>query len=146
MDKVFLSKSSYCDCLQCEKIYWMKKHKKQEASAEANDSALSRGKVVGEFAKGLFKDPVDVAVDEDITLRVQKTENILKDTPNVITEASFIFNNNFIKSFNESFDFWQVSWSIKIHFSIWNFYQFKNFFTWFIFFHYTNTIIIKFMI
>ena len=74
MDKVFLSKSSYCDCLQCEKIYWMKKHKKQEASAEANDSALSRGKVVGEFAKGLFKNHVDVAADEDINLRVQKTE------------------------------------------------------------------------
>ena len=119
MDKVFLSKSSYCDCLQCEKIYWMKKHKKQEASAEANDSALSRGKVVGEFAKGLFKNHVDVAADEDINLRVQKTENLLKDTPNVITEASFIFNNNFcsvdiLKNDEDGVEIYEVKSSTKI--------------------------------
>ena len=95
MDKEFMSKSRYCNCVQCEKIYWLNRYKKEEMSVEGNDSTLKKGRQVGEFAKGLFGDYSDVPVDCDISLRTQKTQELLQEKPNVIAEASFIHDNNF---------------------------------------------------
>ena len=119
MDRIFLSKSSYCDCVQCEKIYWLNRFKKDEATAEGNDSTLSKGRQVGEFAKGLFGDYVDVPVDGDISLRVQKTHELLQDRPNVIAEASFICDNNFcsvdiLKNDDDGVEIYEVKSSTEI--------------------------------
>ena len=119
MDKVFLSKSSYCDCVQCEKIYWLNRYKKEESAVDGNDSTLIKGRQVGEFARGLFGEHVDVPVDGDISLRVQKTESLLQEGPNVITEASFIFDNNFcsvdiLKNDSDGVEIYEVKSSTKI--------------------------------
>lgn len=38
MDKLFLSKSSYCDCIQCNKMFWLNKYKKDLAVVNVNDN------------------------------------------------------------------------------------------------------------
>lgn len=35
MNKISLSKSKYCQCVQCEKIFWLNKYKPEEEAAEA---------------------------------------------------------------------------------------------------------------
>ena len=34
MNKVYLSKSRYCQCVQCEKIFWLNKYKPDEQAGE----------------------------------------------------------------------------------------------------------------
>ena len=50
MNNIYLSKSSYCKCVQCEKILWLSKYKKDDAVAGNNESVFETGKEVGELA------------------------------------------------------------------------------------------------
>ena len=78
MDKLFLSKSSYCDCIQCNKMFWLNKYKKDLAVVNVNDNILENGHKVGEFAKGLFVDYVEIPYDLKAQLRkITSTMNIL---------------------------------------------------------------------
>lgn len=95
MEKTFLSKSRYCKCVQCENILWLSKYKPKCAVVEDNEAILENGRKVGELAKGLFGDYDDVPYDNDINKRIEKTRELLQNKPNVITEASFIYDNNF---------------------------------------------------
>lgn len=95
MNKIFLSKSKYCQCVQCEKILWLSKYKKDILEDKTDDSILKRGKQVGELAKQLFGNYEDVAYDEDLFIRIKQTDKLLQDKQNIITEASFIYDNNF---------------------------------------------------
>ena len=95
MDNKFLSKSKYCQAVQCEKILWLNKYKHDEAKDSANDSVLKTGRKVGELAKGLFGDYSDIPYDADIDVRIQNTQRTLQNKPNVICEASFLYDNNF---------------------------------------------------
>lgn len=95
MNKTFLSKSKYCQCVQCEKILWLNKYKKDILEDKTDDSILKRGRQVGELAKQLFGNYEDVAYDEDLFIRIKQTDKLLQDKPNIITEASFIYDNNF---------------------------------------------------
>ena len=65
------------------------------ATDKGSEAILETGRKVGELAKGLFGDYDDVVYDNDIGVRIEKTQNLLKDCPNVITEASFSYNDNF---------------------------------------------------
>lgn len=94
MNGIYLSKSKYCECVQCEKILWLKKYKPLPVD-ETDNSSFDEGRKVGEFAKGLFGDYEDVPYDEDIGVRVKRTAELLEGRPNVIAEASFIHENNF---------------------------------------------------
>lgn len=64
MNNIYLSKSSYCKCVQCEKILWLSKYKKDDAVAGHNESVFETGKEVGELAKGLFGNYTDIPFDE----------------------------------------------------------------------------------
>ena len=68
MNKVFLSKSRYCECVQCEKILWLSKYKPDSAEKKNNNAILETGRKVGEVAKGLFGDYEDIPVDKDINV------------------------------------------------------------------------------
>ena len=119
MNNIYLSKSSYCKCVQCEKILWLSKYKKDAAAAENNESVFETGRKVGELAKGLFGNYVDIPFDEKLNVRIRKTEQSLKDKPNVITEASFIYNNNFcsvdiLKNDSDGVEIYEVKSSTKI--------------------------------
>ena len=90
-----LSKSRYCEGVQCKKILWLNEHMPDNATDKGSEAILETGRKVGELAKGLFGDYDDVVYDNDIGVRIEKTQNLLKDCPNVITEASFSHDDNF---------------------------------------------------
>ncbi|WP_407414350.1 DUF2779 domain-containing protein [Methanobrevibacter sp.] len=119
MDKIFLSKSSYCKCVQCQKILWLDKYKPGLAADENNESALKKGREVGELAKKLFGEYEDIPIDENISVRIKKTQELLKNKPNIITEASFSFDNNFcsvdiLKNDSDGVEIYEVKSSTKI--------------------------------
>ena len=94
MNKIFLSKSSYCNCIQCKKMHWLNQYKPNKSAGE-NESILETGLKVGELAKGLFGDYTNVPFDKKNNVRLEKTQELLKNKPNIITEASFNYDNNF---------------------------------------------------
>ena len=95
MNNAYLSKSSYCSAVQCEKILWLNKFKSHLLPNEKDITIFKKGKQVGELAKGLFGNYIDIPVDEKLSIRVEKTEKSLQNKPNIIAEASFTHNNNF---------------------------------------------------
>ena len=94
-DKVYLSKSKYCKAVQCNKILWMDKYKTEVAVQTARDTVLENGTKVGELARNLFGNYINVEYNKDLNVMVEETKNLLKDKPNIITEASFNYDNNF---------------------------------------------------
>lgn len=95
MDKLKLSKSRYCKCVQCPKILWLKEYKQEEEVPSEKDAVFKNGKKVGEIAKGLFGKYENVEYNENLNVMIEKTNELLKNKPNIITEASFNYNNNF---------------------------------------------------
>ena len=118
MNKTFLSKSKYCKCVQCEKILWLDKYKPITVD-ETNESVFETGRKVGELAKELFGDYNDIPYDKNLNIRLDKTEKLLQDKPNIITEASFIYNNNFcsvdiLKNDTDGVEIYEIKSSTKI--------------------------------
>lgn len=114
-----LSKSKYCRGVQCEKILWLEKYKPECLSEDKNDDVLKKGREVGELAKGLFGEYEDIAYDIDLTKSIEKTDNLLKNNVNVITEASFGYENNFcsvdiLKNDADGVEIYEVKSSTKI--------------------------------
>ena len=95
MNRIHLSKSRYCKFVQCEKILWLNKFKPDCSIEENNESVFETGRKVGELAKGLFGDYNDISFDKNLRVMLEKTEELLNDKVNVITEASFSYDNNF---------------------------------------------------
>ena len=119
MNKVNLSKSKYCQCVQCEKILWLNKYKPNAAVSADNESILETGKQVGELAKGLFGDYEDIPFDENFDERIEKTNKLLQVKPSIITEASFAYDNNFcsvdiLKNDSDGVEIYEVKSSTKI--------------------------------
>lgn len=95
MIEVSLSKSKYCRAKQCNKMFWLDKNKPEVAEDVVNDYILETGNKVGEVAKGLFGEHIDIQFGGGLEQMIQDTLENLKNVPNVITEASFQYNNNF---------------------------------------------------
>ncbi|MBR5503267.1 MAG: DUF2779 domain-containing protein [Methanobrevibacter sp.] len=95
MSNIHLSKSKYCQCVQCEKIFWLNKYKPECAAGADKTVIFENGHKVGELAKGLFGDYEDVPFDITLTPMIERTEELLQNKPNIITEASFSYDNNF---------------------------------------------------
>ena len=95
MNKIHLSKSKYCKSIQCNKILWMDKYKSEVAIPTSRDSVLKNGTEVGELARNLFGDYTNIEFNKDLNIMVVKTRKLLKNKPNIITEASFNYDNNF---------------------------------------------------
>lgn len=95
IEQINISKSKYCNFLECPKILWLLKYKPEEF--KLNQSAqgiISTGTKVGEYARNFFGDFVDVTAYKDdgkldISKMIEKTkEEINKGAP-IICEASF---------------------------------------------------------
>ena len=119
MDNVHLSKSKYCRAKQCNKILWMDKYKPEEKEATGNENVLKNGTEVGEIAKGLFGKHTNIEYNTDLTKMLSDTETALKDAPNVITEASFKYDNNFCSvdiliNANDGIEIYEVKSSTEI--------------------------------
>lgn len=95
MNNIYLSKSRYCKARQCKKIIWLKKYKPEYAIQKARDIVLENGTKVGQLAKGLFGKYENIEFNENLNIMIDQTKKLLKNKPNIITEASFNYNNNF---------------------------------------------------
>lgn len=120
MNKVYLSKSRYCKCVQCKKILWLKKYKPEYAVQTTKDSVFENGSKVGELAKGLFGKYEDIEFNEDLNIMIEKTQGVLKNKPNIIAEASFNYNNNFcsvdiLKNDVDGVEIYEVKSSTEVH-------------------------------
>lgn len=118
MNETNLSKSKYCTLVQCEKILWLSKYKPDYAEIEDNSSVLETGIKVGELAKELFGDYDDVSYDKYSTM-LEKTNQLLQNKPNIITEATFSWNKNscrvdILKNDSDGVEIYEVKSSTKI--------------------------------
>lgn len=95
MNNIYLSKSRYCKARQCKKIIWLKKYKPEYAIQKARDIVLENGTKVGQLAKGLFGKYENIDFNENLNIMIDQTKKLLKNKTNIITEASFNYNNNF---------------------------------------------------
>lgn len=91
-----LSKSKYCQGIQCKKIIWLNKYKPEVKEEINNESVLENGTRVGEIAKCLFGDYIDIEFNKDLSRMIKDTNKAINENKNaIITEASFNYNNNF---------------------------------------------------
>lgn len=119
MNNIYLSKSKYCRCVQCQKILWLEKYKPECATPEDKTVIFENGHKVGELAKGLFGDYEDIPFDKTITPMIKQTEELMPKKPNVITEASFDYDHNFcsvdvLKNDVDGVEIYEVKSSTKV--------------------------------
>ena len=114
-----LSKTTYCDGVQCKKMLWLKKFKPECAVADEDKTKKENGIKVGNLAKGLFGKYENVEKDDN-HIMVQKTRELMLKEPNIITEASFSFDNNFcsvdvLKNDRDGVEIYEVKSSTSIY-------------------------------
>lgn len=117
--KVQLSKTRYCKMVQCKKILWLDQYKPDEKVRTARESVFKNGDKVGELARSLFGEYENVKYDEHLNAMIEQTTNLLKNKPNIITEACFKYENNFcsidiLKNDNDGVEIYEVKSSTQI--------------------------------
>ncbi len=90
-----LSKSKYCNAVQCKKMLWLEENKSEEKEDIDNTSVLDNGTEVGELARDLFTPHKDIEFNENLNQMVIDTNKLMKEENITITEASFTYKNNF---------------------------------------------------
>ena len=115
-----LSKSKYCNAFQCMKMLWLMNHKPEEAEDVSNESVLENGTEVGEVAKALFGEYIDIAFNKDLKQMIKYTKEAIdnNDICN-ITEASFSYQNNFcsvdiLKKNHNHYEIYEVKSSTSV--------------------------------
>jgi len=120
MNRIFLSKSRYCNCIQCPKMLWLKQYKREQAVQKADPAVFETGKKVGVLAQDLFgRKHYDIHYNGNFRQMEEKTREYLQNKPNIITEATFNYNNNFcmvdiLKNDTDGVEIYEVKSSTKI--------------------------------
>ena len=111
---LYLSKSTYCSGIQCSKMLWMKKYKKEEFDESTLDmTVLEAGSQIGDLAMGYFG-PFKEIPFGSIPDMIKATEEELKKGTEVICEASFEYQGLFcsvdilINHGNNTVEFYEV--------------------------------------
>lgn len=92
---LYLSKSKYCNAVQCPKMLWLKKYKPEEFDDAVMDEAiLATGNEVGDLAMGLFGEFTEVPYG-DLSGMISKTAELIENGERIIAEASFSYNGQF---------------------------------------------------
>ncbi len=89
-----LSKSKYCNGMQCKKMLWLLKNKPEEMDQIDNEAVLDNGNLVHDVARDLFGKHVLIDFNEDLSKMINDTTEAIKSN-NVVCEASFNYHNNF---------------------------------------------------
>ncbi len=95
-----LSKSQYMRGMQCHKSLWLYKNRPEfrEVPDESQDTLFDKGYDVGELAKGLFPNGIEVAYDtENFKAMLTKTQELIDNGIEVIYEATFSENGLFVR-------------------------------------------------
>lgn len=90
-----ISKSLYCNYIQCKKQIWLNKYKPEEYIETKNESIMENGNEVGDLARRYFGNYSLVKFNEVLIKMIMETKEYLKQNKSVICEASFKFDNLF---------------------------------------------------
>lgn len=92
---LFLSKSKYCNAVQCPKILWMKKNMPEKFDdSDMPEAIFETGNQVAHLAKGLFGDYCEVSFG-DINTMLAETKHLIDIGVKIIAEASFSYKGLF---------------------------------------------------
>ena len=92
---MYLSKSKYCNAVQCLKMLWLLQNKPEEQTDTNNQSVLDNGTDVGIVAQDLFVPHIDIEFNTNLQTMINDTTKALEKDTVVITEASFSYQDNF---------------------------------------------------
>lgn len=114
-----LSKSKYCNGLQCKKMLWLYKNKPTEKEEVNNQSVFDNGNDVHEVARKLLREEINIPFNEDLTQMIKDTEKVMKQEKVIITEASFSYENNFcsvdiLKKEGNTYEIYEVKSSTEL--------------------------------
>ena len=96
-----LSKSKYCAFSQCPKRLWLQTYKPELSEDNAAlDARMEAGHEVGDLAKGLFGDFIEVTACKedgrlDISRMIAHTQQLVAENYPVICEAAFSYEGNY---------------------------------------------------
>ena len=124
--KLFLSKSRYCNAVQCPKMLWLKTyHPELFDTSVMNETVLNTGNEVGDLAMGLFGDYTEVTEYKDgyidIGAMLKRTEEEIEKGTEVICEASFSYEGNYcavdiLKNYGDrNVEIYEVKSSTSVH-------------------------------
>lgn len=114
-----LSKSKYIKGVQCPKILWLDKNK-PEVKEEISNSTLDTGTKVGELAKDLFGEHINIEYNDNLNIMIEDTKKALMQKEVTVTEASFNYKNNFcsidiLKKNDKTLEIYEVKSSTDIN-------------------------------
>lgn len=114
-----LSKSKYCNGMQCKKMLWLLKNKPEEASELDNEAVLDNGNIVHDLARNLFGKYELISFNENLDIMIKDTKKSLEKKKNIICEASFVYQNNFcsvdiLKKNDNDYEVYEVKGSTKV--------------------------------
>lgn len=117
--ELHLSKSKYCNAVQCPKMLWMQQNRPELYDDSVMDEAiLEKGQEVGDLARGLFG-AYTVVEFEDYPDMLKQTQELLENGTENIAEASFAYRGLFcsvdiLRNLgNNKFELYEVKSSIK---------------------------------
>ena len=117
---MYLSKSKYCRGITCPKMLWMDEYMPDKGIEINNESVFENGNIVGNTAKKIFGDNIDIEYNSDLKQMVLNTKEVIDNNKNaIITEASFCYQNNFcsvdilVKNDN-TYEIYEVKSSTKV--------------------------------
>lgn len=116
-----ISKSRYCNGIQCHKMLWLKKNKPDEFDETCmSQSVLESGLAVGDLAMGLFGEFVEVPFG-DLGEMIKTTTRLMAENTPIIAEASFSVDGLFcsvdiLKRIDETtVELFEVKSSTSVH-------------------------------
>ena len=114
-----ISKSLYCNFVQCLKLGWLLKNKMEEYEETKNDTVLKNGNEVGDLARRYFGKYSLVKYDEVLINMIMETKELLKQKKSIICEASFKYDNLFasidiLKIEDDGLSIYEVKSSTKV--------------------------------
>lgn len=114
-----LSKSKYCNGIQCKKMLWLEKYKKEYKDDLGNESVLDNGNEVHEIARKLFGKDINIEFNENLNEMINDTKKALNNQNAIITEASFGYQDNFcsvdiLKKNNDEYEMYEVKSSTHL--------------------------------
>ncbi len=101
-------------------MFWLKKYKSDKAVVQVNPKIFETGKKVGIIAQDLFgKEHDDIKYNPNHRLMLEKTRKFLQNKSNIITEATFSYDNNFcmvdiLKNDADGVEIYEVKSSTKV--------------------------------
>lgn len=109
-----LSKTKYCEGLQCKKMLWLYQNKPEVITEVCNDRIMKQGNLVHEVARYLFGNHIEINNNDNKNEMIKDTLYTIESYKDIIiTEASFAYQNNFcsvdilIKN-NDNYEIYEV--------------------------------------